>query len=133
MEDALDFLHLQLVKRDMEEKSKCDRICNKDLRKMQSFMIEKSLENSRLEVLWLTNMIDTRTTMKGKYKEPYNCPHCSDGLEAGTLESPLHLMSCSAYEKYRQGINPELEQKDRPGYLRKVIARRKELELKLEK
>ena len=92
MEDALDFLHLQLVKRDMEEKSKCDRICNKDLRKMQSFMIEKSLENSRLEVLWLTNMIDTRTTMKGKYKEPYNCPHCSDGLEAGTLESPLHLI-----------------------------------------
>ena len=42
-------------------------------------------------------------------------------------------MSCSAYEEYRHGINPELEQKDRPGYLRKVIARRKELELKLEK
>ena len=78
-------------------------------------------------------MINTKPSMKENYKDPYNCPHCSDGLEAGTLESPLHLMSCSAYKEYRQGINPELEQKDRPGYLRKVIARRKELELKLEK
>ena len=45
-------------------------------------------------------------------------------MEAGTLRSPVHLMRCKAYEEYRQGINPELEQKDRPAYLRKVIARR---------
>ena len=70
-------------------------------------------------------------TMKSKYKEPYTCPHCSDGLEAGTIESPLHLMSCNAYEDFRQGIDPELDQKEMPGYLRKVISRRKELEAKL--
>ena len=69
--------------------------------------------------------------MKGKYKEPYTCPHCSDGLEVETLESPLHLMTCKAYEEYRQGIDPELNQKERPGYLRKEIARRKVLESKL--
>ena len=58
-------------------------------------------------------------TMKGKYKEPYTCPHCSDGLEA--IESPLQLMSCKGYEDFRQGIDPELDQKERPGYLGKVI------------
>ena len=76
-------------------------------------------------------MIDTRKTIKVKYKEPYTCPHCSDGLEAGAIESPLHLMSCKAYEDLRQGIDPTLDQKERPGYLRKVISRRKDLELKL--
>ena len=94
---------------------------------MQEFMKDKSLENSQ----WLTDMIDTRVTMKGKYREPYSCPHCTDGLEAGTLESPLYLLSCQAYVDYRRGIDPELNQKERPGYLRKVIARRKELEAKL--
>ena len=62
-----------------------------------------------------------------------NCPHCSQGLELGALESPLHLMSCKAYEEFRQGIDPELNQKERPGYFRKVIARRKVLESKLVK
>ena len=113
--DALSFHHLQVVKKEMQGKSKFDKICNKDLRKMQHFMIHKSLENSRLEVLLLTNMVDTRTTMKGKYKEPYNYPHRSDGLEAGTLESPLLIMNCRANEEFRQGIDPELDQKERPG------------------
>ena len=129
--EALEFHHLQVLKQEMEGKSKCDNIRNIDLRKMQEFMKEKSLENSRLEVLWLTNMVDTRMTMKGKYEEPYTCPHCSDGLQTGALESPLHLMSCKAYEDLRQGIDPELDHKERPCYLRKVIKRRKELESKL--
>ena len=41
-------------------------------------------------------------------------------------------MHCQAYIDLRQGINPEEDQLDRPGYLRGVIARRKELESKLE-
>ena len=75
-------------------------------------------------------MIDTRTTMKGKYKQ-YNCPHCSEGLNEKVLESPQHLMQCHAYKDLRLGINPEENQEDRPMYLRKVISRRKELESKL--
>ena len=69
----------------MEGKSKCDMIRNKDFRKMQKFMLDKSLENSRIEIIWLSNMIDTRATMKGKYKNGYNCPHCSDGVSKGIL------------------------------------------------
>ena len=76
--------------------------------------------------------MDTRSTMKGKYSK-YNCPHCEDGQSDGILETPLHLMHCQAYRDLRQGINPEEDQRDRPGYLRGVISRRKELESKLEK
>ena len=42
-------------------------------------------------------------------------------------------MNCKANADFRQGIDPELNQKERPGYLRKVIAMRKELESKLER
>ena len=110
------------VKKEMEGKSKCDQIYKKDLRKRQVFMNDKSLENARIEILWLTNMIDTRTSMKGKYKK-YNCPHCIEGIDEGVLESPQHLMHCGAYLDMRSGINPELDQLDRPGYLRRVPSR----------
>ena len=78
-------------------------------------------------------MLDTRTTMKAKYNNHYHCPHCTDGRDSGTLESPLHLLECQAYVDLRQGINPELVQRDRPGYLRRVILMRKDLEAKLKK
>ena len=55
-------------------------------------MKEKSLENSRIEVLWMTDMLVTRSTMKGKYDKKYNCPHCKEGRVQGTLETTLHLM-----------------------------------------
>jgi hypothetical protein len=133
VKEAIGLHNLTVIKKEMEGKSKCDSIRNLDFRKIQDFMKDKSLENSRMEILWLTNMLDTRTTMKGKYKNGYQCPHCSDGMIRGTLESPSHLMQCEAYRDLRQGINPDDLQKDRPGYLRNVIARRKELEAKLEK
>ena len=114
----------------MKGKFKCDQIYKKDLRKRQVFMNNKSLENARIEILWLTSMIDTRTSMKGKYKK-YNCPHCREGMDEGVLESPQHLMQCEAYLDLRRGLNPEEDQLDRPGYLRNVIKRRKELEVKL--
>ena len=84
-----------------------------------------------MEVLWLTDMIDTRSTMKGKYNKKYTCPHCQEGRDLGTIETPTHLMSCQAYLNLREGINPDEDFKDRAGYLREVIARRKELESKL--
>ena len=133
IKEAMCYHHLGILKKEMLGKSKCDEIRNTDTRKIQDFMLEKSLENARLEVLWLTNMLDTRTTMKGKYKEPYTCPHCNEGRNFGALESPLHLLQCEAYIELRRDINPESVQKERPGYLRKVMSRRKELEAILKK
>ena len=129
--EAMSLHHLVTLKKEMEGKSKCDKIYNKDLRIMQDFMKEKSLENSRIEELWMTDMLDTRSTMKGKYNKKYNCPHCEEGRVQGTLETPLHLMHCEAYLTLRTGLNPEEDFQDRAVYLRNMIARRKELEFKL--
>ena len=86
--EAMNIHHLITVKKEMEGKSKCDKIYTKDLRVMQDFIKDNSLENARMEVLWMTNMLDTRSTMKGKYSKQYNCPHCKEGREQGTLENP---------------------------------------------
>ena len=130
--EAISLHHLITIKKEMEGKRKCDQIYKRDIRKMQEFMLDKSLENARMEVLWLTDMLDTRSTMKGRYRQ-YACPHCCEGRDLGTLETPQHLMHCQAYLQLRQGLNPEEDFVDRSSYLRKVIAKRKELELELKK
>ena len=70
-------------------------------------------------------------TMKEKYNRQYSCPHCREGGDLGTIETPVNLMQCKAYLNLREGINPEEDLLDRAVYLRKVIAKRKELESKL--
>ena len=96
-------------------------------------MYAKSLDQSRLEFLWETRMLDTRTTMKGKYeKDKYSCPHCREGREHEVQETPEHLLSdCEANSDLRAGLNPEAVLEDRASFLRKAIEIRKELEAKL--
>ena len=78
-------------------------------------------------------MVDTTTTMKGKYvKNQYNCPHYVKGREEGALETPDHMLStCEAYSDLREGLNPEAVLEDRATFLRGAIKRRKELEKRL--
>ena len=96
--------------------SKLTKIRMKDTRKMQKFMKQKSLLDSRTEFLWATHMLDTRINMKGRYeKDKYECPHCYEGSQPGgsSLETSDHLMVCSAYLDLREGINPELVLEER--------------------
>ena len=104
-----------------------------DTRKMQKYMTQKSLENSRIEFLWETYMLETRYNMKGKYKkDQYQCPHCREGSQpGGSMETSSHLMVCYAYSDLREGLQPEVNLEDRASYLRKVVARRKMLEEQL--
>ena len=98
VKDTLSLHSRSIIKKEMEGKTKCDQIYNRDFGKIQDFMRQESLEIARMEVLLLTNTIDTRTTMKAKYNK--NCPHCTicgEGIEEGTLESPFHLIDCQAY------------------------------------
>ena len=135
VQEAIINHHLKEIKEEMVPLSKLAKIRNTDTRAMQGYMKQKSLENSRMEFLWETNMIDTRMNMKGKYhKDKYECPHCFEGSQpgGGSLETSEHLLSCSMYADLRDGINPELVMEDRVIYLRKVIQRRKVLELQLQ-
>ena len=110
-----------------------ENIKKTDSRRMQEYMKQKSLENSRIEFLWETNMLETRYNMKGKYqKDKYQCPHCWEGCQpGGSLETSSRLLVCTAYANLREGLNPDAVLEDRAIYLRKVIYRRKVLEKQL--
>ena len=69
IEEAMINHHLVEIRGEMEPLSKLEVIKNTDTRKMQEYMSQKSLENSRIEFLWETNMLETRYNMKGKYQK----------------------------------------------------------------
>ena len=95
-------------------------------------MQNKLLEQSRVEFLCQTDMLDTRSTMKTRYtRNMCNCPHCIEGSCVGVLQTASHLMQCRAYEDLRYGKDPELVVEDRAPYLLKVVLRRKDLEEQL--
>ena len=122
---------MKVAKEEMGEKQKCRYLKQKDFRKPHDYMHQKSLADSRLQFLWQTDIIETRAMMKAKYQ--YSCPHCSEGRSVDPVKSHSHLLLCSAYLDLRQGLDAELVVADRAIYLRRVIARRKELEQELRK
>ena len=128
VQDAILHHHLIGLKKEMQGLNKLDRISNKDCRYMQSYMLEKSLGDSRLEFRWKTGMLDCRAWMPGKYAGARACPHCPAGRESGEVETGEHWLTCEAYSELRQGLNPELCVKDRLKYLRLVQLVRIELE-----
>ena len=125
--DHIRVSNLKKLKKDMEGLGKLERIIKEDLRKPQKYMELVSLEDARLEFRWRTNMLDTRASMGKRYSSK-ECPHCREGREEGVEESGTHWLSCLAYEKLRQGLDPELVLGDRVIYLRRVQQMRKELE-----
>ena len=134
--DVINYQHLKQVKEEMKPYSKLEKIINRDCKKMEDYMKEKILEDARLEFKWQTGMLDSRVTMKAKYKYtkfPVCCPHCPEGRSVGVPESPAHWLQCSSYRDLRQGVDPELVLKDRCKFTRKVIDKRKKLEDKLSK
>ena len=128
----VQYYDIKILKENMKQE-KYRIIRERDCRFVQPYMFEKNLLQSRMEFLWDTFMIETRTTMKGKYeKDKYSCPHCREGREDGVLETPSHLLiDCTAYSDLREGVNPELVLEDRAVFLTRAIGRRKQLERNL--
>ena len=121
---------LRKLKLDMEGLSKLEDIKNQDLRKPQKYMEMISLEDSRLEFRWRTNMLDNRGCMGKKYPSKA-CPHCPEGRQEGVEETSSHWLTCEAYKELRHGSDPELVLKDRMIYLRRVQELRKVLEARI--
>ena len=128
VKEAILYHHLSILKEEMKGKKKLARICNEDCRKMQSYMNNKSLEDSRLEFRWRTSMLDCRAWMPARYGGMKACPHCPEGREAGEEESGLHWLTCQAYARVRQGLDPEYNIEDRIVFIRRVQLIRTELE-----
>ena len=128
VKEAMLYHHLSGLKEEMKARKKLDRISNEDCRMMQQYMMKKSLEDSRLEFRWRTGMLDCRAWMPAKYGGVKACPHCPEGREAGEEESGVHWLTCQAYSRVRQGLDPEGSQEDRIVFLRRVQLIRTELE-----
>ena len=126
--EAMMYHHLNILKKEMDALKKLDRISKDDCRYMQDYMTKKSLEDSRLEFRWRTSMLDCRAWMPGKYGGQKACPYCLEGREAGEEESGVHWLTCSAYTRFRQGLDPEAVFEDRMRFLRMVQLVRLELE-----
>ena len=108
--EYMQYYDMKCAKEKIEPLEKCRLFRSRDCRFVQPYILQKSLAQSRLQFLWDTQMIETRTTVKGKYKKDMiTCPHCSEGREQGALETPEHLLSdCSAYSDLRAGLNVEV-------------------------
>jgi hypothetical protein len=133
VKEYIEYFDMKCAKIQMEPLEKCRLLRNEDCRTVKPYMYQKSLEQSRLEFIWQTQMLDSRTTMKRKYpNDQYRCPHCDEGRDQGVLETPEHILSsCTAYSDLRVGRNPEDIIEDWAAFLRAAIARRKQLEDKL--
>ena len=128
VKDAMLHHHLGVLKDEMKQRKKLDRISDGDCRYMQNYMLRKSLEDSRLEFKFRTSMLDCRAWMPAKYGGVKACPHCPEGRESGEEESGVHWLTCQAYSRVRQGLDPEGDLDDRIKYLRRVQLIRTELE-----
>ena len=98
---------------------KLKHLKNTDLRYMQKYMTQVSLENARLEFRYRTRMLDTRADMGKRYSFKY-CPHCPAGRQDGVIENSQHWLVCSAYSKFRIGADPENVLEDKITYIRRV-------------
>ena len=118
--------HLKILKEEYGME-KLKHLQNTDLRYMQKYMAQVSLENSRLEFRYRTRMLDTRADMGKRYSFK-TCPHCPAGRMEGVVENSQHWLECAAYKEFRIGADPENVLEDRSIYLRRVQLLREHLE-----
>ena len=59
---------MKVAKENMSSLDKCKVIREIDCRFIQSYIYKKNLLKGRMEFLWETSMIDSRTRMKVQYK-----------------------------------------------------------------
>ena len=124
--EAIMISHLKTLKEEYSME-KLKHLKNTDIRYMQKYMTQASLENARLEFRYRTRMLDNRADMGKRYSFKY-CPHCPAGRQDGVVENSQHWLECSAYRALRVGVDPENVLEDRVRYIRRVQLLREQLE-----
>ena len=122
--EAITFHNMKVVKEEMEAKApkKLKHMRKLDCSKQQAFMKQASLQDSRLEFLWLSNILDTRTTRGNKYSNKF-CPHCREGAggQGGGVSSTPGGILRGVYADLRYRLDPLLGQHDRNLFLKQAI------------
>ena len=110
------------MKKEMEEKDKCEEIKHEDFREVQQYMKNLSIERARMKFSLRAKMFNCRANMHGKYdKEDRGCPACTraQASEGGGVqdrlegrgesrveeESQSRLSICPQYAHLRVGLD----------------------------
>ena len=125
IKEALIFHNCQEIRMEIETKKmkKLKDIKNEDFSETKQYMKKKSISESRTQFRIRTNMLELRGNMKGSHKNDLSCLGCK---KQDTQEDQLHVMSCSAYEDLRIGLNFS-EDGDLVTYFQKVMLAREKL------
>ena len=79
---AVTLHHMTILKEEMANLKKLEPILHDDFLVRQPYMLQVSLEDSRMEFRWRTGMLDNRANMGRKYTSKA-CSHCLAGREDG--------------------------------------------------
>ena len=127
--EALENHHLKVIKEEMGEKQKYQKMKNEDLRKPQKFFMEMNMEECAVAMRIKCFMVDCAGNMRARYKGREICIKCrlQPGFEGpGMRDTQDHIEICEGYRKLREGKDL-LNFKDKVKYFQEVIKEREEM------
>jgi hypothetical protein len=78
VKEEIFYHHYRELKKEMEEKDKCQEIKHEDFREVQPYMKNLSIESARMKFSLRAKMFNCRANMHGKCdKEDRGCPACT--------------------------------------------------------
>ena len=86
------------------------------------YLASKSIDNCRMMMSMRSNMVNVKENFKNMYKNRRNELSC-DSCQGKEVESQSHVLLCSAYDKFRDGLDLT-KQDDLILYYREVLAYR---------
>ena len=119
IKNAVSKHHAEELRGQMGKKMK--DIMNEEIGQPKDYMSTTCIADARLQFRIRTNMVECKGNMKGQFKDgDYTCPGCN---VIGSVEDQSHILRCSAYEDYRQGLDLA-KNEDLIKYFRKVMIKR---------
>ena len=99
---------------------KMEDLVDSETGRVKEYMLNHNIADSRTMFRYRTKMLELKENMKGRYsRDSLSCEACS----SGDVESQLHVLSCTAYDDIREGLDLSKDT-DLVAYFREVMNRR---------
>ena len=122
IKEAIYYSHYKSMKEEIQKSSKLEHIQHEDIRKIQPYFFDKSVENTRLAFRIRTKLVQKIPgNFKNLYKNNKDGLKCSHCLEPVMTQS--HCVSCPGLEDLREGLDLD-SMKDIVTYFRRILIER---------
>ena len=102
LEDAIFFHNYREMKEDINKYKKLEDVKHEDMRELPEYMMEKSLETSRMAFRVRTKMVKSiKMNYKNSHKQNLMCDRC----DLRQNETQCHAMTCPGWEEQRAGLD----------------------------